>query len=702
MPSFLSVNTSTPQCNVVNFSYAHSLCESVGARLCDTREILNDEVRATGCGFDDTYVWTKTRGKCPANAFEVLAGNPNVFGDEFPLSCRASSALAAVRCCADSQAQRDGCVTATCQDLAWAKTLHAKACAHLARCDDTATRLYNDDCTSIGDCVSLCTSASRSLVNANAKEAMRVCNVHGAHICTTEELAENRHSIAAVLGNISVSSASIFVAENKTNAMCGVNLHPAAKMHASSSVLDNPVCLQSSTRLPVACCADKDSPVDPCVAVHDVSVADSPLNTKVEHTFVPPGQRQNEQCNWALHCANTSRMLHINVTEFNSASHHQFLQIYDINYYNLLEKSDYDVNAGTEFYVTLDSKWPPAVSASLLGVLDGPGQHSAYKSQGLGTRVLLRTLADSTFRQTSSSQGAFVVLASCVEHDKATSTSSPSSATSFARVQPCQAACPPKAFDETVTANDTQAFPGSCYQACPGQRLRFDGASAALLDTVQPLNLTQVAVTASDPYLPFLNARVEAYNGASIEFVGLRVHNQQSNGNGGVFMCRSCNVSIRWCDFRYNRASSFGGVFLADATSTVNIANSTFVSNTARKGGGVAHSFATLNISRCVFMSNRASTGGVFYLGTGVRGPGGLSGIHDSGFSSNLALETRGGAIVCQFPEKTDSGKMLDIRRCTFKEDYANSGGGGLYVHNSPIKLLHTTFSSETTHSGKL
>ena len=68
--------------------------------------------------------------------------------------------------------------------------------------------------------------------------------------------------------------------------------------------------------------------------------------------------------------------------------------------------------------------------------------------------------------------------------------------------------------------------------------------------------------------------------------------------------------------------------------------NSSFIDNRAKAGGGVAHSFAMLNITRCLFAGNRADAGGAFYLGAGVRGPGGLVGLLHAGFIHNRAIMT--------------------------------------------------------------
>jgi hypothetical protein len=46
------------------FLEAVQVCNVAGGRLCSEAELLNDEVAATGCGFDSAQIWTSTRGKC--------------------------------------------------------------------------------------------------------------------------------------------------------------------------------------------------------------------------------------------------------------------------------------------------------------------------------------------------------------------------------------------------------------------------------------------------------------------------------------------------------------------------------------------------------------------------------------------------------------------------------------------------------------
>lgn len=97
----------------MTYSEAETLCTNLGARLCTFTELLNDEVRATGCNFDSKLVWSSTM--CSASdysttsvtgiAYFAAAGSSAsaVSGYEGTGDCTdaTQSTVAYVRCCGD-------------------------------------------------------------------------------------------------------------------------------------------------------------------------------------------------------------------------------------------------------------------------------------------------------------------------------------------------------------------------------------------------------------------------------------------------------------------------------------------------------------------------------------------------------------------------------------------------------------------------
>ena len=178
---------------------------SVGARLCSLEEIMGDETRYTGCGFDDNYVWTSSTSvwnpqggadghggqeDCSTGSAVVAMGaslwtSRDAGGSEgSPPMCRTMlGESAAVRCCADarrmcfdqggqgSETHAFAGVTCTaqeslrtCDELSWFTGLGSDLVCGMSRVH--------------GECNGDVTMA----------EALSLCVAVGARLCTVEEL----------------------------------------------------------------------------------------------------------------------------------------------------------------------------------------------------------------------------------------------------------------------------------------------------------------------------------------------------------------------------------------------------------------------------------------------------------------------------------------------------------------------------------
>lgn len=82
----------------LTFTEAEATCSSVGARLCTSDELSNDEAKGTGCKADCKAVWSAD--ECDGGHI-WQSGAKKCLGD-LPATCGDSSAKATVRCCADS------------------------------------------------------------------------------------------------------------------------------------------------------------------------------------------------------------------------------------------------------------------------------------------------------------------------------------------------------------------------------------------------------------------------------------------------------------------------------------------------------------------------------------------------------------------------------------------------------------------------
>jgi len=101
----------------MTYSEADNLCTNLGARLCTLTELLDDEVRATGCNFDTELIWSDSvcsekdysTTLVKGNAYYVVAGSSDgvneisIDGYEGTGDClnATESTVAYVRCCGD-------------------------------------------------------------------------------------------------------------------------------------------------------------------------------------------------------------------------------------------------------------------------------------------------------------------------------------------------------------------------------------------------------------------------------------------------------------------------------------------------------------------------------------------------------------------------------------------------------------------------
>ena len=131
------------------WAQAEDVCLTAGARLCTVNELLDDESRGTGCGYDAHHVWSSS--PCDSGtAYWVSPGNADNVGS-LPPKCVPTGATASVRCCADATptAVVPGCLATD------------SACGGDPACGDSICDVdlgcvepqgYNDCCNSNNSC----------------------------------------------------------------------------------------------------------------------------------------------------------------------------------------------------------------------------------------------------------------------------------------------------------------------------------------------------------------------------------------------------------------------------------------------------------------------------------------------------------------------------------------------------------------------
>lgn len=129
-----------------------------------------------------------------------------------------------------------------------------------------------------------------------------------------------------------------------------------------------------------------------------------------------------------------------------------------------------------------------------------------------------------------------------------------------------------------------------------------------------------------------------------------------------------------------------GGVYNDDGT--LNVTNSTFISNGASVGGGISNgSGGTVNVTNSTFSSNNAQVGGSIFNG-------GTLNVTNSTFSNaNGQSGSTGGGI------HNDSGGATNITNSTFSNNHATAAGG-IYNAVGTLNLINSTFSGNSATIG--
>jgi CSLREA domain-containing protein len=185
-------------------------------------------------------------------------------------------------------------------------------------------------------------------------------------------------------------------------------------------------------------------------------------------------------------------------------------------------------------------------------------------------------------------------------------------------------------------------------------------------------------------------ARVFQVNyGATLNLQNLAVTNGNAPTGGGINNGGALNVTN--CTFSGNSApGSSGGALQNTSSGTATIANSTFSTNNASMGGGIAN-FSALTIIGSAFSGNSASsTGGAVYNQSGSS----TLTIINSAFSDNTATNDSGGI--------SNSVGTLSVSNSAFSNNTARDAGG--IRNHGTVTVANSTFSgnraTDTNGSG--
>lgn len=172
-------------------------------------------------------------------------------------------------------------------------------------------------------------------------------------------------------------------------------------------------------------------------------------------------------------------------------------------------------------------------------------------------------------------------------------------------------------------------------------------------------------------------------SGGTMIIDGFHFTNGRSD-NGGAIM-NSSNLELRNCKINKCEATgddSKGGAIYSTSSSNLTVAKNTYFElNDAAKGGAVYLESGNHNFSNCTFYQNSAdSTGAAISIKSSS-----ILYIANSTFVANGSLLTGlyGGAI-CSFDPS------LEIRSCTFNNNFATYGGAIYVPNDEPFAMFNT------------
>ena len=209
-------------------------------------------------------------------------------------------------------------------------------------------------------------------------------------------------------------------------------------------------------------------------------------------------------------------------------------------------------------------------------------------------------------------------------------------------------------------------------------------------------------------------------NGHSIVSIsGIKVTNGFGvfTQGGAISNIDGSTLTVSNCVFSGNRGASDGAGAINSDSSILKVTNCTFANNTtANAGGAIQASSSDTTVALCIFSGNQASgPGGAIYKSgnnpltvtnctfnqNSTQGFGGAicnsvvagatqtTTVRDSTFTGNTSPAQSGGALAVFFVNY-----ILD--NCTFANNTAGNGGGGIFNQNGALLLTNCTLANNS------
>ncbi len=182
------------------------------------------------------------------------------------------------------------------------------------------------------------------------------------------------------------------------------------------------------------------------------------------------------------------------------------------------------------------------------------------------------------------------------------------------------------------------------------------------------------------------NAAALYNGGATFEIMNSTFQDCAANFGGAISNYTSSDGTYENCIFSNNEANTSGAACMVGFLSDIRFTNCEFTGNTAQYGGSVyiQNDTSSAHFNTCVFLENRAVISG------GAINSSGDNAISFSSCDFSINLADFGAAITSTGgPLQTFK---LEIDKCIFNTNYADTQGGGLNLNNQDAIVRSSLF----------
>jgi predicted outer membrane repeat protein len=193
-------------------------------------------------------------------------------------------------------------------------------------------------------------------------------------------------------------------------------------------------------------------------------------------------------------------------------------------------------------------------------------------------------------------------------------------------------------------------------------------------------------------------AGIYCRNTLGLEIINCQIKDNSASINGGGIYTRWGIVNLTNCVLENNNAGVGGGLY-SDYLATTNVTNCLLFNNTANdSGGGFYNSYAYLTFYKTTISSNQSSGvaggGSNYSYWDPFNGDVTFIRMYSCLFDGNEA-DSEGGGLYLKTGSSDDDSEIIN---CTFRNNSAYHGGGGIYC-NDDINITNCVFESNTTQS---